>query len=613
MSKTGKMLNKLKKLPFATIGVILIIFFGMFLMIMNITGSNQAQMSVPLRVTFQGEYKIADGEWKPLVKGEHISATKGDVTLKGYFQLETPDCSEVIGRLPNGFSIELYYDHIGAVFYVPGQEPHVSDIENSDFDESLCGKVWNQYCYTGTDTDTIEIVLTNRHRFGNEDAVDNFLSSMYVYSDNEIFKAALEKDGYVERTLGFAGMIVSLVLFGVAIFSSLFRIPNSKTMWLIGLMIFFAGGYFIFSSPNICLWSDMIILNTTAEELCMMLYIFCMMSLITMCLSEKIKKYGRFFVALSGAVTVILIVMDITGYMYIYDTNLIWAITQILVSIILLVCIIGSISRVKRKQIVLLGMSVISLMAFITDIIGTATGWWQGGFISKKVFILLFLIALAVVFMVIPQNIRAALREKKLKAELEESRIAIMMSQIQPHFIYNTLGTIEQLCLEQPETASKLVHDFSLYLRGNFSELNSNELILLSEEMEHVKHYVDIEKVRFPDMEIKFDLHADEFALPALSVQPLVENAIKHGLMGLERGGTVTITSYETNDYYCVSVMDNGVGFDSNDIQDGQNHIGIRNIRGRLKAMCGGTLTVDSIPGKGTTALIEIPKEDKEA
>lgn len=193
--------------------------------------------------------------------------------------------------------------------------------------------------------------------------------------------------------------------------------------------------------------------------------------------------------------------------------------------------------------------------------------------------------------------------------QLAESRIRIMLSQIQPHFIYNTLGTIEYLCKHQPQTAAKLVHDFSLYLRGNFSEIDNPNPILLSREIEHVRYYIAIEKMRFSDMEIRIALDSSDFLLPALSVQPLVENAIKHGLMGLASGGTVTISSYETSDLYCVSVIDDGVGFDTTTQIDENKHVGIRNIRGRLQAMCNGKLVVTSSPGKGTKALITIPKE----
>ena len=124
-----------------------------------------------------------------------------------------------------------------------------------------------------------------------------------------------------------------------------------------------------------------------------------------------------------------------------------------------------------------------------------------------------------------------------------------------------------------------------------------------------MEHYVNIEKVRFPDMSIEYDVETTEFVLPALSVQPLVENAIKHGLMRLETGGTVSIRSYETPTHFCVEVKDDGVGFDTGLPIDEKKHVGLRNIRGRLNAMVEGDLILESKPGVGTKAVIIIPKE----
>ena len=253
----------------------------------------------------------------------------------------------------------------------------------------------------------------------------------------------------------------------------------------------------------------------------------------------------------------------------------------------------------------------------------TYIGLWKGGVSSKYVFIALFAIVIVVVLRIIPRNINAAEKAKELElqrsrletekniveAELKESRVAIMLSQIQPHFIYNTLGTIERMCLKDPKKAYELVRNFSLYLRGNFSELDSVTPILFLEELKHIEYYVNIEKVRFPDMNIKYDIETTEFVLPALAVQPLVENAIKHGLMRLETGGTVVISSYETPTHFCVEVKDDGVGFDTSLPIDDKKHVGLRNIRGRLKAMVDGTLILESQPGVGTKAVIMIPKE----
>jgi sensor histidine kinase YesM len=104
-------------------------------------------------------------------------------------------------------------------------------------------------------------------------------------------------------------------------------------------------------------------------------------------------------------------------------------------------------------------------------------------------------------------------------------------------------------------------------------------------------------------------MNSADFPIPALTVQPIVENAIKHGLMKLKKGGSIRVVSYETDEFYCVSVIDDGVGFDTSLLLDERKHVGLRNIRERLKAMVGGSLEIESTVGVGTTVIIKIPKE----
>lgn len=193
--------------------------------------------------------------------------------------------------------------------------------------------------------------------------------------------------------------------------------------------------------------------------------------------------------------------------------------------------------------------------------------------------------------------------------KLTEARIATMISQIKPHFIYNTLGSIEQLCEIDPKMASDMTHNFAKYLRGNFGELGNIKPIRLSQEISHCKYYVSIEQVRFPDMKITFDLNSEDFLIPALSIQPLIENAIKHGLMKRLEGGEILISSYETDQFYCVKVKDNGGGFDTTLLKEDKEHIGLQNIKGRLRAMCEGSMAIESTQGVGTNVLIQIPKK----
>ena len=301
-----------------------------------------------------------------------------------------------------------------------------------------------------------------------------------------------------------------------------------------------------------------------------------------------------------------------------YDTWLWWIFIQLAANVVLIGCLVKefTVSKTNSKWICIGAM--LPLIAFVFDVIGTWSGSWAGGLISRYVFIALFAVAMIVVLNLIPNNINAAAKARELEMEkimlssqLAQSRISTMMSQIRPHFIYNTLGSIEQLCKLDPPKAGELVHNFAKYLRGNFGELDNPKPILMSQEMAHVHHYISIENVRFPDMTFSFEMKSDDFKIPALTIQPIVENAIKHGLMKLQAGGTIRVVSFENDKEYCITVEDDGVGFDTSTLVEDRTHVGLRNIRERLKVMVDGTLEIESTVGVGTKVTVRIPKEER--
>jgi len=202
--------------------------------------------------------------------------------------------------------------------------------------------------------------------------------------------------------------------------------------------------------------------------------------------------------------------------------------------------------------------------------------------------------------------------EEKLQTErkLAESRIGIMLSQIQPHFLYNALTVISRLCDKDPAKAKKATISFSNYLRGNMNLLESAEPIPFENELNHTISFLNLEKAMFGEaLHVLYDIQTKNFKLPALTMQPIVENAVKHGIGKKEGGGTVTISTKETDGGYLVIITDDGNGFDpeKND-GNGETHIGINNVRLRLSAQCGGSLEIESTPGAGTIAVILIPK-----
>ena len=602
------------------VGILVVLFLAVMLLWHGNATSNQAMPALVAQVYFDGEYRIADGEWQKIVKGNHISSTEGDVTLRGNFHMLAPD-GEYVGIYSDNIPIALYTNHINLTFYEGENEPFVIDVENPLYGDSACHEDWTAYMLTSGSEEPIEILIHNPHRFGNETAIDEMLSNVALWADIEFEKSVLES-GNTQRDIGLLFAIISLVVLGTALFSTLIHIKNSKILWLFGIVILFAGTYLSYSADGVSFWSESVVSNTTILGCSMMFYMF-FLSIALVYFLKGTKTIGTITVALLGLVNAVILILPILTDILFYDTWRYWAAAQMLANIILLGCLLREFFVTKGKERWLYIGLILPLISFGLDVIMTDLGLWKGGVSSKYVFIALFAVAMVVVLRIIPRNINAAEKAKELElqrsrleaeknmveAELKESRISIMLSQIQPHFIYNTLGTIERMCLKDPKKAFDLVRNFSLYLRGNFSELDSVTPIRFAEELKHVEHYADIEKVRFPDMNIEYDVGTTEFVLPALSVQPLVENAIKHGLMRLETGGTVVIRSYETPTHFCIEVKDDGIGFDTDAPIDEKKHVGLRNIRGRLKAMVNGELVLESKPGVGTKAMIMIPKE----
>ena len=613
MSKKETKSRFLKATTLAIVGVLLLVFTAVLLLWYGNANSMQAAPAMVAGVYFDGEYRIADGQWQKIEKGKHISSTEGDVTLRGNFHLVAPD-GEYVGVYTDSIPIALYTNHINLTFYEGENEPFIIDVENPLYGDSACHEDWSAYVLTSGSEEPIEILIHNPHRFGNETAIDEMLSSTALWTDIEFEKGVLES-GKTQRNIGLLFAIISLVVLGTALFSTLIHIKNSKIIWLFGTVILFAGTYLSYSADGVSFWNESVVSNTTILGCSMMFYMFFLCVALVQFLKDT-RTIGIITVTLLGVVNAVVLVLPVLTDILFFDTWLYWASVQILANIILLGCLIRELVVTKGKERWLYFGAILPLVSFGVDVIMTDLGLWKGGVSSRYIFTVFFVVAMVVVLKVIPNGINALSKAKELEtekivlnAELTESRISTMMSQIRPHFIYNTLGSIEQLCIIDPSKAGELVHNFAKYLRGNFGELDNPKPILMSQEMEHVRHYISIENVRFPDMTFSFEMNSDDFHIPALTIQPIVENAIKHGLMKLSKGGTIRVVSYETESHYCVSVEDDGVGFDTDVLLDERKHVGIRNIRGRLKAMVNGTLEIESRVGIGTTVLIKIPKE----
>ena len=204
-------------------------------------------------------------------------------------------------------------------------------------------------------------------------------------------------------------------------------------------------------------------------------------------------------------------------------------------------------------------------------------------------------------------------QDRKLQKQQEDilqGRLKLTIERIKPHYIYNVLSSIYYLCDSDPQKAKNAIGVFSDYLRSAFSILDRNENVSFEWELDLVRHYIALEQMRFSKpFLVSYQVEATNFTLPPLSLQVIVENAIKHGLKNKDQIGEIQIKSTERKEDFCIQVKDNGSGFDVEKTFHDQKNTALSNVRDRLAIQCGGTMVITSIPGNGTAVELHIPKE----
>lgn len=197
---------------------------------------------------------------------------------------------------------------------------------------------------------------------------------------------------------------------------------------------------------------------------------------------------------------------------------------------------------------------------------------------------------------------------KLLEKKMKMTEAELMLSQIKPHFIYNVLANIKSLIRQDPERAEAVIVVFTRFLRVQLDAIGKDEMAPFSECLKFVMNYMEIEQSRFPGkFKINFDIEYEDFLMPHFILQPLVENAIKHGARGKKGICTVTIRSRLETEQIVVEVEDDGTGFHPEQDSAGANKVGLKNIKARIACLMRGSLQIMDRPEGGTIAVIRIP------
>ncbi|MDD3336228.1 MAG: histidine kinase [Eubacteriales bacterium] len=600
-----------------------VILAGLFVtwLVTSYLMSMQARSAIPIPLTFTGEYCQGNDEWKPLSGSTTINALDGELRLHGHFNDVFPQTN-----------LHFYLEHLEAWLIVNDQEPILLTLSDHEWSQEDWNVKWlNWYNESITSDDTVEIRLINHHPLGNPRAYQDFLTNLFMgntktfenfilhpldfmmRSQNEF--TMLEDVlvcGQLWRTLGTFIIVLSLLLLGVAFADDVTASLFGDSLWSMGGLSLFAGGLMWLDTMDSSLLAMPADLAVCGAQICRMMIGLCMGMYVTTFLNGKWKTANQIAAMVVGFADAVITLLCLRGTVLLRNTLIPWCTLQGMWLVLMSLGCMIRLRQVERKIAPQLYAALLLLVTMGMELLNARFGWWHRGIGFNTVFLATFIVFLVWTVRSVPQAYRAQKRVTEQENELIQSRVAITLSQIQPHFLYNALTAIARLCDLDPQKAKKTTVDFSEYLRGNLDSLTQTLPVPFSTELKHTQIYLDIEKVRFGDkLNVEYDIGAEDFMIPSLSVQPLVENAVKYGLGKKKEGGTIWLSTKEEANGWRVTIRDDGAGFDrSEPVSDGRSHIGIENVRRRVEMQSKGTLDIQSRLEIGTKAEIWIPKGD---
>ncbi|MCR4892330.1 MAG: histidine kinase [Lachnospiraceae bacterium] len=328
---------------------------------------------------------------------------------------------------------------------------------------------------------------------------------------------------------------------------------------------------------------------------------------LTYCCGMNWRKSGIFRITISlwGLFLIILIVAQSTPIFYHTDPTGRFYVTSwhpLLFAPLVAMSIIGLITLITKRK----GLSRKYFYAFLLYIIIVTITVIVHSFIFTPILINIafFIGSVTMYLLILSEQVNQYMNQK---IAISTKNANIMVLQMRPHFIYNTMTSIYYLCEQNPKKAQQVILDFTSYLRKNFNAMVSTDPIPFTEELEHVRAYLAVELTQFEDsLFVDYDIPHTQFRLPPLSLQPLVENAIKHGVDPELDPLHILIQTLETKSGNVIVVKDDGPGFDPADAFHSQS--ALSNIKQRLELMCHGSITITSREGEGTLVKIVIPQ-----
>ena len=552
-----------------------------------------------LELNIQGSYRVDDTEWLPLTEPADLVAEKGTkVEIKGCLGSNAQE----------GDNIWLFIRNATVTMSVNNEL-----IFNSDFRSNLThtefSSAWLPVTSPGLNADT-EVYLAIWG--SNAPASARLLLENIELGDHQALLRKQIADNFPVLLMAFAVLIIGSSLIVAIIVFRMLQVEFSNGYFACGMLLICGSISSLINYDYITLLCYNIPLVNLVDFLTHAL--LCIMLVFYSLTFVKTKAFRNFCgitiaILLAGALwcgaNAIRYNTLIDKYVYI----------QIVLATVLLFIVLGLAAwdnhKIKDFQTLMIFMSAhILWLCMAINMMSQCFGGKGLPWLFLSGLLLFAVVHSWLCIKALYGKIESAKRAEAAERQLTESKVTIMLSQIHPHFLYNALTIIKDLCQTDPKKAETAIDDFAFYLRGNMDSLQTGHTIPFMKELEHTNHYLEIEKLRFGDrLQVEYNLETIYFRLPTLVLQPIVENAVQHGITKKRGGGTVSISTHETENSFQVIVKDDGAGYDTSCPSDqSKTHIGLENVRRRLQLQCNGTLEINSQVGGGTVVVITIPK-----
>lgn len=320
----------------------------------------------------------------------------------------------------------------------------------------------------------------------------------------------------------------------------------------------------------------------------------------------KLKKSTMFCIVLViwSAFLILLICAQFTDKIYYISSDLEFhkGILLPLLSLpILVIMLINLIILIINRYVYTKRIFIAFLILIVSTAIGTIIYAFSAALAILNISVCLS--TLVMYMLIVTEQINKYIQQQ---ADIANQKANIMVLQMRPHFIYNTMTDIYYLCEQNPKEAQQVTLDFITYLRKNFNAIVSENPVPFNDELEHARAYLSVESTRFDEnLIVEYNIEHRNFLIPPLTLQPLVENAVRHGLDPDGGQLKIIIQTHQTINGSVIIVSDNGPGFDTANAFESAG--ALSNIKQRLEMMCKGTLKIDSTEDKGTTVTIFVP------